>query len=107
MCVKLGVDPQRFDELRAQSQRCLIQFLEVEVQLGFTFVDSAAYQRDLGQAQHSHQTIGEARKAVATIQHFLGRIDSTEIRDAIADRCSQLDRVVAALEVASPSVAAP
>jgi hypothetical protein len=105
--VKLSVDQGRFDELRTQSQRCMIQFLETELQLGFTFVDSAAYQRALGQAQHSQRTIEEARKAVTAIHRFLGRIDSIEIRDAIADRCSQLDRAVAALEVASPSVADP
>jgi len=102
MRVKLEVDWQRFEELRAQSQRCLIQFLEAELELGFTFVDSAAHQRDLGQAQHSLHTIGEARKAAAAIHHFLGRIDSPEIRDAIADRCSQLDRALPAPEAAPP-----
>jgi hypothetical protein len=76
--VKPGVSPENFEELRAQSQRCLIDLLDAETQLGFTFVKAAAYERNLGQTGHSQHTGEEARKA-------------------IAGRCTELDQAVAAL----------
>lgn len=44
MSAKLDARPELFEELRAQSQHRLIQFFEAELQLGYTFVDSAVYQ---------------------------------------------------------------
>jgi hypothetical protein len=88
--VKPGISPECFAELRAQSQHCLIRFLTLEIELGFTLVD-------LDHIQHSQHAKAEARNAVETIRHFLHRIANPEIRDAMADRCSELDRAVAAL----------
>jgi len=95
--VKPSLSPAYFQELRAQSQRHLIAFLEAEIALGSTFADAAAYQRDLGQTEHSRHSKEEAGKAVASIQHFIDRIASPEIRSALADRCAQLERTVTAI----------
>lgn len=95
--MKPGVRPEHFEELRAQAQRCLIDFLDAEIQLGFTFVEAAAYERKLGQTEHSRHTRDEASKAVASIHHFLDRISNPKIRQAIAGRCAELDHAVAAL----------
>src|SRR5580658_5597621 len=92
MSVKLGVDPQRFDELRAQSQRCLIQFLEVEVQLGFTFVDAAAYQRDLGQANTRSRPSERLGKRWPLFSIFLGA--STAPKFAMRSRIAACNLIV-------------
>jgi hypothetical protein len=88
--VKPGTSPECFEELRAQSQHCLILFLTLEIELGFTLVD-------LDHLEHSQRAREEARNAVASIRHFLNRISNPEIRDVIADRCAELDRAVADL----------
>lgn len=95
--VKAGVTPEVFAELRAQSQRCLIDFLDVEIKLGFTFVESAAYERDAGEAEHFQHTKQQAVKAVASIHHFVDRVENQVTRDAIASRCQELERAIAAL----------
>ena len=84
--MQCGVSPEYFEQLRAQSQRNLIDFLNVEIQLGFTFTEAAASQRDMGHLEHSRHTRGEAQKAIDTIHHFLDRIASPEVRKSIQDR---------------------
>jgi len=95
--MKSGTSPESFAELRAQSQRCLIDFLHAEIQLGFTFVDAAAMERDQGDAPHSQHTKEQAEKAAAGIHHFLDRVSDSEIRERIAAHCAQLESAIAAL----------
>jgi len=97
MSVKPGISPVDIEELRAQSQRCLIEFLDAEINLGFTFADMAATERDQGRSDHARHSTEQARKAASSIHHFLDRVHSKDIRDAIAARCIELDKVVAAL----------
>jgi hypothetical protein len=99
---RFGPDPfkdGRFDELFAESQRCLIGFLNVEIQLGFTFAETAAFERAAGNRERSQHTKGEAEKAAQTIRRFLDRVSGQEIRAAIAQRCAELERALAALEI--------
>ncbi|HTF68458.1 MAG TPA: hypothetical protein VK638_37845 [Edaphobacter sp.] len=87
----------RFEELRAQSQRLLIAFVNGEIQLGFTFAESAAMERDLGNIQHYQQAKRHLEEAVTTIRRFLNRIANTETRTAAANGCAELERALAAL----------
>lgn len=97
MSVKPGISPVDIEELRAQSQRCLLDFLEAEINLGFTFADLAATERDQGRSDHAQHSKQQARKAASSIRHFLDRVQSKDIRDAIATRCTELEQAVAAL----------
>jgi hypothetical protein len=92
-----GISPVDIEELRAQSQRCLIDFLDAEVQLASTFVEAAAMERNQGHSDHARRTKEQARKAATAIRHFIDRVQNQEIRDAIARRCDELDQAVAAL----------
>jgi hypothetical protein len=88
---------QSYDELCAQSQRYLIDFLIVEIQLGFTFVEAAAMEHHAGDFEPSRHSKAEAWKAISTVHQFLDRVDSPKVRSAVADRCAELERAVAAL----------
>ena len=96
--MKPGISPESFEQLRAQSQRCLIDFLHAELHLGFTFAEAAAFDRDRGNAEHSRHTKEQAAKAAANIHHFLDRVAHPEIRDAIAARCAELEEALAAVK---------
>ena len=55
-------DPfHKIDDLFAISRRHLVDFLETEIQLGFTFLDLAATARDLGHLAHFEQAKKDAK----------------------------------------------
>ncbi len=92
-----ALDPVYFEELREQSQRCLVDFLNVEINLAFTFVDRAAVERDQGNFDHYRHTKAEARKAVNTLHQFVDRVSNPQVRAAIRERSAELERAIAAL----------
>jgi hypothetical protein len=87
----------RMDDLFASSRRQLVDFLETEIQLGFTFLDTAATARDLGHLAHFEQAKKDARKAADTISYFLDRVEDSETRATIHRRCMELEGALAAL----------
>jgi hypothetical protein len=95
--VSPGISPASFEQLRYQAQHCLIDFLKVEIQLGFTFSETAAFARDHGNLEHLQSAKREAGKAAASIRHFVGRIADPGIREQIVDRCRKLESVTEAL----------
>ncbi len=96
------MDPAPFDALIAQSRQQLVEFLETEVQLGFTFVEMAATERDLGNTEHFELAKGDVRRAVDTIRHFLARVQDAAARSALSDRCTELERALATLSSGAP-----
>lgn len=92
-----GLFPQQFEALRQQSQGHLIDFMKSEIQLGFTFTEWAVTERDSGNKEHFEHAKHDAERALETIQRFLNRIESTEVRTVVSDRCEELQQAVAAL----------
>lgn len=90
------VETNQFEELIAQSRGQLVEFLYTEVQLGFTFIDMAATERDFGNLDHFEHAKRDVKKAIDTIRHFLDRVENTETRAGLSDRCTDLERALAA-----------
>ncbi len=95
------VDPAgpfpRLDELFGLSRRQLVDFLETEIELGFTFLDTAAIARDSGSLEHFEQAKKDARKAIKTVWHFLDQVENKEAHAAIQRRCHEMEGALAAL----------
>lgn len=95
-----GVNPPdpfpKLDDLFARSRRQLVDFLETEIQLAFTFLDSAAIARDSGSLEHFEQAKKDARKAIKTVWHFLDQVEDKEAHAAIQRRCKELEDALAA-----------
>jgi len=87
----------KLEELQVQSQKQLQDFLDVEIQLGFTFAEFAVTERDLGNFEHFQSSKRNAEKAVSTIRHFLNRLADNQARVVVARRCDALERAVAEL----------
>jgi hypothetical protein len=76
--------------LVARSQEMLIEFLETEVSLAFTFLRTAALEvRD--SITHFDGAVGKARASLAAVRLFQGRIQDHEVRRRIQERASSLE----------------
>ena len=58
-----------FPELKREAEHKLVDFLKVELKLGFTFVDLAEQHHS---EKHRARSLENARKAVETIHRFQG-----------------------------------
>jgi hypothetical protein len=81
--------------LTARSQRLLVQFLEVDLDLAFTFLQTAGLEAGVDIA-HYHQAMGRAQTALDSIRHFQGRITDPDQSRRIRDRANQLEAAIAA-----------
>jgi hypothetical protein len=88
---------ESFEQLRAQSQSRLVDFLAAEIDLAFTFVDFAVTERNLGNLEHFNHALHDARLAIRTANHFLPRVADPAIRTAARSRLSELEKSLADL----------
>jgi hypothetical protein len=88
---------QEHEELLLQSQQCLYAFLHTELELGSTFIDIARTERSMGNSEHFQHAKRDAKKAIESIRHFLGRLQKEELRRSLTRRCDELERSLAAL----------
>lgn len=95
------VTTQPLENVRDEFQNHLAQFLETELQLGHTFTALASTEQTLGNAERFGHAKGDASKAVAAIRKFLDRVEDTQARSELAERCTELERAIDAL---SPGV---
>lgn len=95
--VYTGTRDQQHEHLILQGQERLLAFLDAELQLGFTFVDFAQAERDLGNLEHFQHARRDAEVAVQSIRHFLPRVEKEDARIARSQKCDELERSVAAL----------
>jgi hypothetical protein len=93
----IGTRDQQHQQLILQSQERLVAFLDAELRLGFTFVDFAQAERDLGNLEHFQHARRDAEVAVQSIRHFLPRVEKEDARVARAVQCEQLEQVLADL----------
>lgn len=80
--------------MRAKNQEALLQFLQTELELGETFVQSVRLARD---NHHAGRTKADAIKVTETIRHFTTRIADSDTRAKISAKLEQLERLIAAL----------
>jgi hypothetical protein len=79
-----------FSELRQESNDVGVQFVMTELKLASSFLDVAAY---LSALHHRNQSIENARRAYASVQHFLPRLRLTNSQAAsIQARANQIRR---------------
>jgi hypothetical protein len=80
-------------EIQDQSQRRLIEFLKVDLELGFTFT-RMAQTRDNGYKR----LLQNARKVLESVRRLEGRIVDRTARKEIHERADELKRLLADLD---------
>ena len=83
------------EELDKRRQENLINFLNADLDLGFTFIETAK-QRSRNHADHT-QALEKARRVVQTIRQFEGSIAEPDMWDAIHARADELNKLIATL----------
>jgi hypothetical protein len=97
--MRLDADSERFAELRIKSQTQLIDFIETEIQLGFTFLAVAVSSRVRGNREHFLQAKRDAVVAAETALRFLERVASEETRTAAHQHYLELNQAIETLEL--------
>jgi hypothetical protein len=85
------VNAPDFDALLARHQDALVEFLQTDLSIGFTFLESAK----LADPGHSQELIGRVHKVLNTVRFFSGRIQNRVVWRQIHERANALE---AALE---------
>jgi hypothetical protein len=63
--------PDPFENLQANLDQNLVNFLETDLALCFTFADIAAARIETGNREHGEQAIADAEKGYQTVSRFL------------------------------------
>ena len=92
-----------YQELHDQADRNLIDFLRIELDLGFTFASVAKTERDLGNHEHAKKSKQRAITAAGSVRYFQQRVPNRHVRSSIAERCAELERVIASIDAESGS----
>lgn len=85
-------------DLHDQANRNLIDFLRIELDLGFTFASVAKTEHDMGNLEHAEQSKQRAITAIESVRYFEERVPNRDAKRSIADRCAELERVIAAID---------
>lgn len=80
-----------FGEIEDQSQHRLIEFLKIDLDLGFTFT-RMAQTRNNGY----ERLLQNARKVLDSVRRFEGRIVDRTARKEIHEKADELERLLAA-----------
>jgi hypothetical protein len=79
--------------LRERSQELLIDLLSTDLDLAFTFLETAKITTSQDRARC---VIENARVALESIRHFAGRIEDANARKGIHDRANELENAILA-----------
>ena len=85
------------DFIKAQAQQALGDFLRVDSDLAFTFLQTAII--DDTDPRHSESALGKARVALATIRHLVVRIEDPVVRAEIESRADDLDFAISTFSI--------
>ena len=88
------VETQAFGDLKAQHQQALCSFIETDLELGRTLVDSAKAIEDESARERSKEN---AMKAAESVRNFLDRVENAEVRSQMAKRLAALEESISAL----------
>jgi hypothetical protein len=79
-----------FAALKNRSQRALIEFLNVDLNLAFTFLRSVRTEAGL-KPDYYEEAIDKVRIALESVRRFQGRIEDPEAWQAIHHRANELE----------------
>jgi hypothetical protein len=86
------------DEIRANTQQTLIDFLRIEIALGCTFMQSAMLAGSFGHLEHEVQAKQNAVKAADTVRHFAGDIVRDTERRHVETQLAELEWLISGCE---------
>jgi hypothetical protein len=91
--------PKSYTELRDELAKTQRAFLETDLSLGITFADMAKQRYEHGDSQDGDRCQRQAETAIKTVRYFIATTDllSSAVLDALAKRCDELERIVAAV----------
>src|SRR4051794_3751676 len=75
--------------LTSKSQSVLVGFLQADIEIAFTFLETAGIDAS-SDPDHAAQLIGEAGRALATVRLFMERVSDDAVRAAIESRANEL-----------------
>jgi hypothetical protein len=84
-------------ELRVRADQSLIDFLRVELDIGFTFARLAQTERRLEDEAGSNQAMLYAERVIETVTYFRHLIADVERVRGIEERLAELERLVSTL----------
>jgi hypothetical protein len=79
--------------LTARSQKALGEFLEIELDLAATFLQTAAIEAG-SDPEHCNHAVDKARIALEAVRHFRKRIEDQAKHDKIRGRADELETVL-------------
>jgi hypothetical protein len=80
-----------FGELKDRGQRNLIDFLQVDIQLAHTLLDTARIEAD-HDSDHCRRALRTAETAVSTVRQFAERVENESARLDILNRADLLQK---------------
>ena len=83
-----------FLELERRTQKNLIDFLNIDLEIAFTMCAMAKATHD---REHKMQLIGNIQTALKTIRHFERRLTDSDVRGAIHNKADRLEKLFSAL----------
>lgn len=89
--------PFDYEASRAKTQRTLREFLDAELKIGSTFVQTALIARDAGHMQHYIRAKEHALKAIESTRRFKNQVTDDIVRQEIENRLLELERRVSTL----------
>ena len=99
--------PSEHQELHDEADRNLIDFLRIELDLGFTFAKVAKTEHDLGNLEHAEKSKQRAIAAMESARYFQQRLPNPEAKRSVSGRCAELDRLIAAIDTGESGSRAP
>jgi Mg-chelatase subunit ChlI len=87
------------DDLEDGVQQNLLDFLRIEVDLGFTLAKTAEIEASMQSSEHAEQARKHAESAIETIRRFQSKIKDTRALIEIRQRADELQRLIASLRI--------
>lgn len=84
----------RLREARRQGQAVLIDFINADLDLAFTFLEIAQVEGP-DNPLHTSWTLPKAFAAVESIRHFIRKVEDSELRRELFGRADQLEEALA------------
>ena len=85
-----NLSPSRSGVLKARTQANLIQYLNIDLDLAFTFLETARIVAE-SNARHSKSAVEKARTALASIRKFQRHVEDQNAAASINDQANRLE----------------
>jgi hypothetical protein len=89
--------PGDYEAPRATTQRTLIEFIDVDLKLGRTFIQSAILSKEEDHWDHYEQAKRYASRAAESVRKFIEQVVDVKTRNQFCERLAELERMVSTL----------